>query len=225
MENNESVRNRLKHLYRTQQFTNGTVSMRPAHFMITEDHLLGEHTINETYQDAEIKWYESMDRRVDKLAEIYGQRVRIWDRVADWDENGQVNSHYGHCIYSKERGYQYEKCLETLATKPGSRQAVMLYQPLNMHDVAKRDFTCTNVVQYFLSTYGDESRPRLDVVVQMRSNDAVYGFNNDLAWQKHVQAKLSKDLWTYHNIESWYGDIYWQVGDLHVYQRHWNLLK
>jgi thymidylate synthase len=59
---------------------------------------------------------------------------------------------------------------------------------------------------------------RLNAVVQMRSNDVVFGYRNDYAWQKHVLQKLAKDLGV---VE---GDIYWNAGSLHVYERHFNMV-
>jgi thymidylate synthase len=52
----------------------------------------------------------------------------------------------------------------------------------------------------------------------MRSNDAIFGFKNDRAWQHHVLTKLAADL----NVEV--GNITWQVGSLHVYARHFFLV-
>jgi thymidylate synthase len=72
---------------------------------------------------------------------------------------------------------------------------------------------CTNAVQYMIR------HGALHAVVQMRSNDAVFGYKNDYAWQKHVLDRLSDEL----NIPA--GDIHWNVGSLHVYERHFDLVK
>jgi thymidylate synthase len=53
----------------------------------------------------------------------------------------------------------------------------------------------------------------------MRSNDAVFGYKNDWAWQKHVLDSLCKEL----NVPA--GQIYWNVSSLHIYERHFGLLK
>ena len=51
-----------------------------------------------------------------------------------------------------------------------------------------KDFMCTTHVQYFIN--GN----LLDASVYMRSNDAVFGYINDLAWQRYVLMKLALDL-------------------------------
>ena len=63
----------------------------------------------------------------------------------------------------------------------------------------------------------------LEVVVNMRSNDAIFGYMNDIAWQKHVQYSLCMDLSHAHlNIKP--GPITWQAGSLHIYSRHYDLI-
>jgi thymidylate synthase len=76
----------------------------------------------------------------------------------------------------------------------------------------RSDFMCTNTVQYLIR------EGRLHAVVNMRSNDAIFGFRNDRAWQQHVLEKLANDL----NVPS--GNLYWNVGSLHVYSRHYHLV-
>ena len=55
------------------------------------------------------------------------------------------------------------------------------------------DFICTNTVQYFVRD------DKLISFVNMRSNDVVFGYRNDRAWQLHVQEMLAKDL----DVEWW----------------------
>jgi thymidylate synthase len=60
---------------------------------------------------------------------------------------------------------------------------------------------------------------KLHANVQMRSNDVVFGFKNDVAWAQHVLENLAEDL----GVAP--GTIHWQVANLHVYERHFNLVK
>ena len=77
----------------------------------------------------------------------------------------------------------------------------------------KNDFICTNAVTYYVRD------GMLQAVIQMRSNDAVYGFKNDFAWQYHVLQRLEKELG--------YGIHWpiWQVQNLHVYEKHFDLVE
>jgi thymidylate synthase len=63
----------------------------------------------------------------------------------------------------------------------------------------------------------------------MRSNDVVYGYKNDYAWQKWIQREVC-DLINIDQHENYKtlvkpGDIYWQVQNLHVYEKHFNLVE
>jgi thymidylate synthase len=53
----------------------------------------------------------------------------------------------------------------------------------------------------------------------MRSNDVVFGYRNDFAWQDHVVKLLAAAL----GIEQ--TKIIWHVGNLHVYERHFDKVK
>ena len=53
----------------------------------------------------------------------------------------------------------------------------------------------------------------------MHSNDVVFGYNNDFAWQKYVTDKLAADL------KVPIGPIFWNVASLHVYERHFDLIS
>ena len=74
------------------------------------------------------------------------------------------------------------------------------------------DFICTNAVQYLIRN------GKLDVVVQMRSNDVVFGYRNDFAWQEHIANMVCTEL----GIKL--GDIHWNVGSMHVYERHFRFI-
>lgn len=112
-----------------------------------------------------------------------------------------------------------------LSRSPNSRRAVMIYTRPTMHSNwcvdGMSDFVCTNAVQYMIRDGA------LQVVVQMRSNDVVYGYRNDYAWQKYVQNKLVYDYncGTKKADKIVAGDITWQVGSLHVYERHYSLIE
>lgn len=168
--------------------------------------------INYDYVAREISWYEMQSLNVN---DIPPPVPAIWRAVATPD--GYINSNYGWAIDSAANYNQYTHCWRTLKKDPFSRRAVMIYtRPKMQHDYnadGMSDFMCTNVVQYMIR------QGALHAIVQMRSNDVVFGYKNDYAWQKHVLDRLAHDLM----IEP--GEIMWQVGSLHVYERHFDLVK
>lgn len=187
-----------------------TIEMVGASFEADEPTIFGE--LNEDYIDRELRWYKSKSLNVN---DIPGKVPAIWQQVADKD--GFINSNYGWCIWSEENGGQYWKVYQELSANPNSRRAVMIYTRPSMHEDYNRngmsDFMCTNAVQYLIR---DDT---LIAVVQMRSNDVVFGYRNDYAWQNHVVKLMAAAL----GIDK--TKIIWNVGSLHVYERHFDKVK
>ena len=169
---------------------------------------------NEDYIKRELEWYESQSLMVQ---DIPGDTPAIWKSVAS--NLGVINSNYGYLTYSSDNWSQYNEVLKELNNNPDSRRANMIYtRPSIWQDYkvdGMSDFICTNNVQYFIRD------DYLITSVYMRSNDAVFGYNNDLAWQTHIRDKLLADL------DKDYGicPIYWNVGSLHVYERHFKFIE
>ena len=195
---------------------NGTLEITGANFIANADHIFGKPS--EVYIKKELKWYLSQDLHISGL----GPEIpKIWKDVAD--ENGFINSNYGWCIMSKTNGYQLENAVEALVKDENSRQSVMVYTRPTIHIDAfsngGKDFICTNAVQMFIRN------GQLDYHVSMRSNDVVFGYNNDYAWHSFVQEYALELLNNYRDYKVRLGDIHWSAGSLHVYSRHFDLVK
>lgn len=180
------------------------LEIRSASFLADEPAIFG--TPNQDYIKREIEWYMSCSRNVN---DIPGEPPAIWKQVAT--EDGRINSNYGWCIFSFENGNQFHRVENELRANPESRRAVMIYTRPSMWDEYNKDgmsdFMCTNAVQYMIRDN------KLEAHVQMRSNDVWAGYRNDVAWQRHVLQLLADKL------EVQPGDIYWNVGSLHCYQK------
>lgn len=180
-----------------------------ATFLADQDAIFG--TVNADYVKREIEWYSKQSLNVH---DIPGGAPKEWIRCAD--RSGLINSNYGWLIWSKENCEQYSHVRHELTQSPDSRRAVMIYTRPNMwHDYnvdGRSDFVCTNAVQYFIRD------SKLIALVQMRSNDVLFGYKNDRAWQKYVQEILASDL----GVEV--GPLVWHAGSLHVYERHFDLI-
>ena len=187
-----------------------TIELVGANFIANEETIFGP--VNWDYVGREIEWYKSCSLNVN---DIPGKTPKIWEQVSDKD--GFINSNYGWCVFHPDNFNQYQAVKEQLLANPDSRRAIMIYNRPSMHlDYNYRgrsDFMCTNSHQYVIRDN------KLHVIVQMRSNDVVFGYRNDRAWADWVLTKLSQDL----EVER--GNIYWQVGSLHVYSRHFHLIN
>ena len=197
-----------------------TIEMIGASFIADKPAIFG--TPNESYIEIEKAWYESQSTNVNWMSETYNRNVpEAWKAAAN--SFGQINSNYGHLIYSDKYHHQYGRVLDELLENPDGRRDSMIYtrpsiwEEYNEDD--KNDFICTNSVTYYIR---DNS---LHCVVQMRSNDVVFGYKNDYAWQLHVLEQMVGDYneCSLEKIKA--GDIIWQVQNLHVYERHFHLVK
>jgi thymidylate synthase len=196
-----------------------TIEIFAASFLADKPSIFGKP--NQEYIDAEIEWYNSRSTNINKLAEIYGKSPAAWEYSAN--DYGEINSNYGHLIFSKTYHRQYNQVLKELSeVNPDSRRASMIYQRPSIwreyKENGKNDFICTNAVTYYIRD------GYLHAAVQMRSNDVMFGYRNDYAWQRYVQEKLQKDLY-FSGVHIELGHMYWQVQNLHVYERHFDLVK
>lgn len=164
------------------------------------------------YIQRELEWYKSQSLNVN---DIPGETPQIWKSIASTE--GMINSNYGWCIYSAENGNQYTHVLRELKNNPNSRRATMIYNRPSMHvDMTRdgmNDFMCTYANTFYIR------HGKLNSHYLMRSNDAVYGYNNDYAWAKYVQNQLAEDL----GIEV--GELIWTSSNFHVYERHFNFIE
>ena len=181
-----------------------------ASFIADEPAIFG--TVNEDYVRRELNWYESQSLNV---YDIEGETPAAWKAVCTPD--GLINSNYGYLIYSEDNHKQYENVLNELKQNPFSRRATMIYTRPSIWNEYNQDgmsdFICTNSVGYLIRDN------KLHAHVVMRSNDTIFGYKNDRYWQHYVQTKLANEL----NVEV--GDIFWNVTSLHVYEKHFHLVK
>jgi thymidylate synthase len=81
---------------------------------------------------------------------------------------------------------------------------------------------CTDGMSDFICTYANTFLIRDGKLIShylMRSNDAVFGYDNDIHWAKYVQDMLARDLGV------GVGDIIWTATNLHVYSRHFSHIE
>jgi len=202
-----------------------TIELIGANFLATEPAIFG--TPNQEYIDAEIAWYESMSTNIyDIHKESGADAPAAWKYTAN--THGEINSNYGHLVYSDKYFHQFQNAFDELMINPDSRRAQMIYNRPSIwaeyNENGKSDFICTNAQTFYIRD------GLLHMVSQMRSNDVVYGYKNDYAWAQYLMDKFVKDwndcsdtFGTHDYIEK--GMLTWQVMNLHVYERHFDLVK
>lgn len=200
-----------------------TIEIIGASFLADEPAIFGEP--NTEYINREIEWYLAGSTNIN---DIYGperEPPAAWKYAAN--AHGEINSNYGHLITAEKYYNQFDNVVSELLQNPDTRRACMVYNRPSIwaeyNENGKSDFICTNAVTYYVRN------GELQAVVQMRSNDVVFGYKNDYAWQRYVMKIIcermngSPDRMFEEDIQP--GFLTWQVQNLHVYERHFDLVK
>ena len=169
----------------------------------------------EKYVRKELEWYLSESLS----SEVIAKSAKIWKQISSRDD--KVNSNYGWCIFSEENFNQFANAARELLTNPDSRRACMLYNRPSMwndyNENGMSDFMCTFATQHMIRDH------ELLTVVNMRSNDIIFGFFNDFWWQSFVHNMLHENLnKKYPGIGP--GKILWIANSLHAYERHFKMI-
>jgi len=208
----EDIRKEFKRLYTSGIFNaRGMLDIQGSSFIADEQSIFGEP--NQEYIEKELAWYLLQSRNVYDMP----NPPKIWRDIATAD--GYVNSNYGYLVFGKDNNNQFQKVVRTLRRRIDSKQATMIYTRPSMHQDSfadgRKDFVCTNTVNYNQDLLDPK---KLNCIVNMRSNDAVYGYKNDLPWQQYVLQRVCDE------VDMIPGIIYWQTSSLHIYPRHFHLL-
>lgn len=189
-----------------------TIELIGASFIADEEAIFGEPNV--PYIDAELDWYLGCSTNINDIR-YKDEPPTAWQYAAN--KYGEINSNYGKLIFDDKYYRQFDNVINELNHEPDSRRAVMIYNRPSIwtefDENGKNDFICTNAVSYYIRDN------RLQSVVQMRSNDVVFGYKNDYAWQRYVMNMVANE------VDCEVGSLIWQVQNLHVYERHFDLVK
>lgn len=198
-----------------------TIELIGASFIADEPAIFGK--VNHDYVIQELNWYSSTSTNINDIRPADQGPPEAWKYAAN--RHGEINSNYGHLIFSAKYYGQYYRALNELLSNPDSRRAIMIYNRPSIweefNENGKNDMICTNAVTYYIRD------GLVNAVVQMRSNDVVFGYKNDYAWAYYILSFLVKDLNENRQQPEGYkiGKIHWQVQNLHVYEKHFALVN
>lgn len=192
-----------------------------------KDSMIGQ--VNEDWVRRELAWFNSGS---DLLDDMEGTPPKLFQACAGWD--GKVNSAYGHILFSQgeylpQPPTLYQRVVNTFLNEgKGTRHAVAIISDRDIHELAhwngRNDFICTNALNFMI-----DADNRLHIMAQMRSMDAVFGYRADYSMWDDLMKRLLIDLNNAYDTLGVdtvsRGDITFQVANLHVYPRHFDLLS
>ena len=164
-----------------------------------------QRKFNEDYAEYEWNWYLKGDRDASEI----GDRAKIWKQMMV-EGTTEVNSNYG---YFWNKNYQLSRVVQELRVNKETRRAIVVHYDINELDRYKYDTPCNDVLNFYIKD------DKLHLTVFARSIDLVFGFCND----QYTFAKLMEMVAFQLDIPV--GEMHWMVTNLHIYPRHYDMLK
>lgn len=162
---------------------------------------------NWKYFAGELVWYLNRDTNIDYINNFSG----FWKGITNPGTN-EINSNYGALLF----GDQLQWALDSLKADKNTRQAIAFLNQPKFQFEGNKDFVCTMYLNFFIRNN------KLNMKVQMRSNDIFYGLTFDAPFFGFVHQHMR--LWlleTYPNLEL--GTYYHCADNIHFYERHFEL--
>lgn len=166
-----------------------------------------DRAFNFKYFAGELAWYLNKDRDVNYI----NQFSNFWQYIVNPGTN-EINSNYGSLVFNE----QLEWVIEQLRKDPNSRQAIMFFNQPKFQFEGNKDFVCTMYANFFIRNN------KLNMKVQMRSNDVFYGLTFDAPFFSFLQQSvylILKDTMP----ELKLGTYYHYADNMHFYERHFDL--
>ena len=176
------------------------------------------------YAITEWLWYLSQDCNVKNI----GKLASIWKAIAD--NKNEVESNYGFWLHglinAKTNLNQWYWVKEELLNDRDTRRASLVINSTHHKGKNNKDYPCTQYIHFFIR------QNKLHLGVHMRSNDAVFGFCNDVFTFAMYQQLMLNELNEYiskngdidtERIEL--GHYYHTADSFHVYESHFNMMS
>ena len=162
---------------------------------------------NWKYFAGELAWYLKQDNNVDYISNFSG----FWNNITNPGTN-EINSNYGTLIF----GEQLKWVVDSLKSDQNTRQAIAFLNQPKFQFEGNKDFVCTMYMNFFIRDN------KLNMKVQMRSNDVFYGLTFDAPFfgfvLQHVRLWLLEE---YPDLEL--GTYFHCADNIHYYERHFDL--
>ena len=166
---------------------------------------LSERNWNLIFALGEFSWHLSKSDRLDFISYY----TKNW-KLASEDGETIANSCYGKKIFDLDI---WKRLIFELQEDNDTRRAVLnLYEDSEL-GLKSKDVSCTLSLQFILRN------GKLDLITTMRSNDIIWGLPNDMFFFTMIQEMLSIEL----DVEL--GSYYHQINSLHIYKRHYGLMR
>lgn len=171
-----------------------------------------ERKFNLRYAKDEFLWYLKGDRYDVSIEKKAG----IWPKIKQ--PEGYFYSNYGHYIFGQSQR-QFDWVVEELRRDKDSRRASIVLINREHFFRENNDVVCTYGINFRIRN------DRLNMSVSMRSNDAIFGFTNDVFSFSVLYRLVYAALRATGYVDLMPGNYVHKADSLHVYERHWDMIK
>lgn len=169
-----------------------------------------DRKLNLDYIKTEFLWYLKGDKFDTSITEY----AKMWSDLIN--EDGTINSNYGQYIFGEQQ--QFLRALSELKKDKDSRRATIMILSHSHLDSKTNDYPCTYAINFRIRNNA------LNMSVRMRSQDAIYGFGNDIPCFSFIHEMMTCALQdTYDELEC--GEYHHCADSFHVYERHFDMLN
>lgn len=167
-----------------------------------------DRKFNFKYFAGELAWYLQKDTSIDYINKF----SNFWKNITNPGTN-EINSNYGALLFNDQLAW----CLDSLKKDKNTRQAIAFLNQPKYQFEGNKDFVCTMYLNFFIRDN------KLNMKVQMRSNDIFYGLTFDAPFfafvHQHMYLWLKEEAYT--NLEL--GTYTHFADNIHFYQHHFEL--
>lgn len=172
---------------------------------------LKARNLSNAYVIGELLWYFS-GRNDLKFISKYS---KFWNKISD--DGVTSNSAYGYILMHKHNFNQIDFVVEALKKDIETRRAVVTFNTPYPEQKDTKDMVCTLNAQFLIRDN------KLNMYVNMRSNDFNFGLPYDLIFFTTLQAYVHMQLLdTYEDLEI--GTYNHHVGSTHVYEKDFAMM-
>lgn len=188
-----------------------TVEICNASYTLDNPTLMSIDDINRKWKSeyaiAEFLFYLGQSPKIGNM----GKLATIWDQIKD--ENDEVESNYGCYIL----GNPWYQTAGELIMNPESRRAVIPIFNVDHYEKNPKDYPCTGFIQFLIRN------DKLHLIWNMRSCDVIFGLCNDMFCASMFQQLMLNQIQEHLKFLT-LGTLTFNLGSLHIYERHWGLL-
>lgn len=141
---------------------------------------------------------------------------KFWGHIKNDDDT--INSAYGHLIFNKDKVSQWDWAFKSLLADRDSRQAIMHFNRVEHEFDGVKDFPCTLNALFHIRD------GRLNMTVEMRSNDVIKGTTFDIPFFMLLQQLMMLRL-KEHGVDVEMGHYTHIANSMHLYESNFELVE